>query len=438
MKLIKLFIIIFIFNHTSFSQVIILDSIKADEKKYYKDETIKLIKDFQDYKNALGSDSYTFVEKMRLLSNKLDYFENNSVVIENDLLSIDRTSSRVKVDRYLKNIDLFFKKITFKLSIISIGELYIANNKLFIKIKVEKDINGIYADNSNLKKNLIRFLEIQISPKKNEFKIVSIYTTVLVDEVAKRKKEEEIKYLRKWWDKLSLDWKSELREQIKISRITPTDKQLIKISNISDLFIANNKNIISLEPIKNFTKLKSFYLYKTSVMSLEPLKNLKNLRILYFYDTKISNLKYINKLKKLKYLSFYKTEVDDLDALKELRNIHTIYFQNTKVKDISSLGNMRNLKEIYCHDTEVEDLSPLKNLNKLRYLNCKNTKVKDISILSGLKNLEVIIFENTKVNSLDSLKNLKRLKIINCKNTEISEENIEKFKKRFPEVKVNF
>jgi Leucine-rich repeat (LRR) protein len=75
----------------------------------------------------------------------------------------------------------------------------------------------------------------------------------------------------------------------------------------------------------------------------------------------------------------------------------------------------KRVEEIYLSDTSITDLTPLTAFKHLRVVHLDGTEVSDITPLFGLKNLDWVVLANSKV----------------------SDEQVQAFRKAFPECEVS-
>ncbi len=178
--------------------------------------------------------------------------------------------------------------------------------------------------------------------------------------------------LLRWWGGLSTEWKQLLTDQLDHKNMS--DKQrLHAYVNLEQLQF--NHPISSLEPIKEFIKLKELSFSGSRVTDLEPLTSMQDLEVLQCSQSPIEELEPISKLRSLKKLNFEDTLVEELDPLEGLKGLNELYFSGTQVKDLKPLAGLINLKVIECYNTDVKSLKAIEGLRGLRNLKCYNTKV---------------------------------------------------------------
>ncbi|EKR02328.1 leucine-rich repeat domain-containing protein [Leptospira borgpetersenii] len=88
---------------------------------------------------------------------------------------------------------------------------------------------------------------------------------------------------------------------------------------------------------------------------------------------------------------------------------------NNSIKDLFPLSQCKNLNALYINKNQISDIAPLSSLSKIETLWLADNPIQDILPLAGLKKL-------------------KELKVP----SKLPEENLAKFKKLRPGVKISF
>ena len=170
--------------------------------------------------------------------------------------------------------------------------------------------------------------------------------------------------------------------------------QIKELSNIEDLKIFS-KQILNIELIANFSKLRKLYLEQHDE------NDIKNLLFL-------CNLKNINTLKLYGFHS-----VVDISPIKNLQNIEQISIRGASIQNLSPLSNLLLLKEIkiFASIDRLEYFKKLQNLKSLDLYGCE--LITSIKPLLHCSKLEKINLEGC-INILDFhlLSNLENLKEI--------------------------
>ena len=292
---------------------------------------------------------------------------------------------------------------------ISIGGWFLVNNflkqepKIVDKI-ITEDTLIVVQDTTNIDTNFVaetdtmttEFEEEPLEHGGDDIIIIEEtdenFTQELWKEPKRKKYSSKKLSPRTWWESLSLSWQTELKKHISIYR-EPNDKEILKIINLSAIRVYKNYGITELKAMERFKKLKTLRCSYTKIRSLDYLRNVSNLTDLRCYYTNITSL--------------------------------------------SVLENAKRLKKLDCSDTEVESLTPIQNLTELEYLDCSNTFVKTLDPLRNLRNLRVVSCEKTLVKSLEPLFELKNLKALFCDLALIEKDELETFKLKNPNCKIN-
>lgn len=158
--------------------------------------------------------------------------------------------------------------------------------------------------------------------------------------------------LKNWWNNLSPHWKNVFKKMQKIVE-APTEEELHKIATSTIIYIAENKDIESLDALSQLSDLKHLYCYNTAISDLKPLSGLLQLEVLDCHNTAITDLAPLQNLKHLDTLNVGYTKISDLRALKALKGLSTIDIQNTQVADLQPITDLPSLKVLYCSDTPI-------------------------------------------------------------------------------------
>ncbi len=196
-----------------------------------------------------------------------------------------------------------------------------------------------------------------------------------------------------WWKGLPDPWKSAFLKQVGLKG-TPDKIQLQQIANLEKLYVSEDPQITSLEPILRLSRLRELEVSDTRVMLLNPVIRMTRLQVLRF--------------------------------------------PKNPVNDLTPLAEMNQLREIDLSNTQVETLEPIQNLVFLETLKFSGTPIKNLKYIERLTNLKVVEFYNTKVNNLDVLYNMRNLKSLKIFNTKISEKRVDQFKISHPNCEVVF
>lgn len=239
------------------------------------------------------------------------------------------------------------------------------------------------------------------------------------------------------------------------------------LTNLEELYLADNEDIQKLAPIKNLTKLKILDLSCTGVLSLSELKNMKKLEELRLIgmknNIKLSGLKNLTGLKRL---SLSGGAVKKLPSLKNLKKLESLDLSDSSISSLSLSGlpKLQALSLVGCKSLSSVSLSGLTKLEYLNLWDCSKlpnisfsdfpnlvelnlagTGITDFTSLKNLKNLKKLIIPCSDNIDIKSLKEISSLEILNLGNPNFSssnsslddiykyyEKNLEKVKKEIP------
>lgn len=488
-------------------------SISEKDMPEYKEQVRQMVNYLQETLNFIGNPDNPVQEKDIIFKESYKkIFKDEYVQIEDDLDEFRGMSINKDVQAYLKDIDFFFQNVTFKFDVQKITPQTNEEGNTFFKVTMIRNIAGrtIVGDSINNSRN--RFMEININPLKKELLIASVYTTkpneneelrtwwnsmheswkdylakdkfiddtielstikqILSDSIFISEPAEVIlcdSFMLVGKDTLTMDRIAELHghrpDTVIFIHDTVTrmlDRKmkynvnslyahLKEMTNITEINVADNKEIINLEPLSQMSDLRYIDCSGTEVIDINPIRNLNKISYLDLSNTNvtnISNLKYANDIEtlkidstninnisvvssfsKLKTLYIQATDVYDLSPLSTCSNLFILNASNTTVDSIAVLSELPELYDLNLAYTAVSDVSPLQTLNKLHFLNVEGTTVSDLSPLASLPNLNAINCSNTPVAQLSPLKDMKYLKRIYCDNSMVTKEVAYEFMK---------
>ncbi len=314
-------------------------------------------------------------------------FRDAKVQIEDDLVEKRNAITNKDVQAYLKDVDFFYDNLKFEFTIKNIQGKVNANDKLFYKVSLLRNIQGTTVEGKLVNNTIPRYIEINYDPKDQDLKIVSIYTNEFDEKGA----------LLNWWKQLSFEWQSIFQQKL----------------NITDS--------VDLADIKNIAAIDALDLSKNQyIQTIEPLSQLGNLHVLNLSSTTITDLSPIRNLTELVELNLSNTPLQDISALKYSDKLVKFNISNTAVADISVLEKMTRMEHLDLSATNVTDFAALSNLTSLRYLNVKATKIANLSPIQALTNIVELNASKTLVENLNPIKDLKNLAVLNLDSTKVS------------------
>ncbi len=471
-----------IFITAAFLQLIPLFGIRqviAQEKKSsatdaaqidnYKEQTKRLI-GFLDFSlNTLGDPETSTKDKEVIInSSYLKAFRDDKVQIEDDLDPNRKMVTYKDVQAYLKDVDFFFKHVTFKYDVKEIQPLVNDKGKTYFKVTANRNIDGLTVEGDTIINNQIRYIEIDLDEDEQVLKIASIYTT----------KPNETQEMIAWWNNMPTAWKVALAGGYKLNdstafasvsflsdttlgilhpiamRInmdtmvvvgldtlslshpdttftmgidtvpvagTVAFQILSEIRNFKDLNISGNINIRNLAPVEELTNLTSLDFSNTMISDLFPVRNLTKLVDLNCSGSSVSDLSPIMYNTNIKNIYIDNTPIKSLNAVSNFEALEMLHFSHTLIDSLQALKYLSNIRELRFEYTPVADLTPLGNLTKLEMLNLSGTQVSNLQPIQFLTSLKRIEFDSTSISDLTPLSRLSNLEIINCDNTGVAD-----------------
>lgn len=385
---------------------------KPDTKKH--EQKVRDMVAFLEYVlNTVGSGTTSARDKDVLITESYTkIFRDSKVQIEDDLVEKRNVITNKDVQAYLKDVDFFYDDLKFEFTIKDIQGKVNANDRLFYKVSLLRNIQGTTVEGKLINNTIPRYIEINFDPKDQDLKIVSIYTNEFDEKGA----------LENWWKSLSFEWQSIFQKRLNFT--DSVDLAAIKnMTSIESLDLSGNQYIMDIEPLAQLSNLQVLNLSNTNISDLSPIRNLTELIELDFSNTKLADitaLKYSDKLTKLK---FSNTPVSDISVLERMIKLQQLDISETSVMDFEVLSNLSALKNLSVEGTDIDNLSPIDSLVNLTDLNASRTLVENVSPLRGLKNLAVLDLDSTKVSYIKPLSELANLKILRANNTLISDLN---------------
>ena len=392
--------------------IVLAQEAKADTKKH--EQKVRDMVAFLEYVlNTVGSGMTSARDKDVLITESYTkIFRDSKVQVEDDLVEKRNVITNKDVQAYLKDVDFFYDDLKFEFTIKDIQGKVNANDRLFYKVSLLRNIQGTTVEGKLVNNTIPRYIEINFDPKDQDLKIVSIYTNEFDEKGA----------LQNWWKSLSFEWQSIFQRRLNIT--DSVDLAAIKnISSIESLDLSGNQYIIDIEPLTQLSSLRILNLSRTNISDLAPIRNLTELIELDFSNTQlndISALKYSDKLTRLK---FNHTPVSDISVLERMTKLEQLDISETSVSEYGVLSNLISLKNLSVEGTDIDNLSPIDSLANLTDLNVSRTQVENVAPLRGLKNLAVLNLDSTKVSFIQPLSELSNLRILHANNTLITDLN---------------
>src|SRR5258706_2806831 len=184
-------------------------------------------------KDVLINDSYTKI------------FMDAKVQVEDDLDEERNVITNKDVVAYLKDINFFFNDAKFEFTIEKIEMGTNSDNQNFYKVSLHRNLSGTTADGKTVNNSVPRFIELNLNPRDQDLKIVSIYSHEINEKDA----------LRNWWIQLSYEWQTLFKKKFNLTDSVAFN-DLKRITSMEDLRLNNNNYLQSFEPLSQLKNLK--------------------------------------------------------------------------------------------------------------------------------------------------------------------------------------
>ena len=386
-----------------------------EETETYKEQCKQIIHFLEGTLNFLGDDDQMPSEKDIIINESyLKIFKDDEVQVEDDLDENREMPLNKDVQAYLKDVDFFFKKVTFSFAVDKVEQLVNEKGEIYYKVTMNRNLKGVTIDNDTVDNNLVRYAEINLNPQQKDLKIVSLYTTKLNERA-------EWKY---WWDHMADGWKEYFGHDVLLFDTLPFnrivgfgDSTLIVEKWVdyieTDTFLIQNGDTIRYDTVIEQLVTDQLFTVTDTVTISEPDTIYTDISPVYEYLGRFRDTEKVDISNNIM--------IGNLEPLSELTNLKEISFANTLIDDIDPLRSLNQLEKLNCSGTPVTDLHPLRYASHLKVLNCAQTRIRDFSMLQYLYHLEELDVANTPIDSLNMLSGLKELKKLNLSGTDISD-----------------
>ncbi|MBK5278939.1 MAG: leucine-rich repeat domain-containing protein [Bacteroidia bacterium] len=373
----------------------------AEDEKRVQD----IITFLQYLLNTLGSSNTSVRDKEVLITESYSkIFRDNKVQIEDDLVEARLVVTNKDIVPYLKDVDFFFKDVTFEFIVEEIKSSTLPNGELFYRASTRRVLTGTTSDGKIITNTIPRFIEVNYNTDTQDLKIVSIYTNEF----------NEAEALASWWKDLSLEWKLILKKEIPDGDLIDSLQinDLKAITTVTELDLSENTYIQNIEPLGRLLNLTSLIVSGTQIGDLTPIRNLTELTTLDLSHTTIADLSPLKYSNKLLNLNISHTLVTNISVLEKMPELQALDMNGIAVTDFSALSFLTKLETVDLTNTKIYSLIPIQGLVKLRELDLSGTPIRDLSELKNLKNLEELDIDSTLVSNLDILTNLESLIVL--------------------------
>ncbi|MFR2787318.1 MAG: leucine-rich repeat domain-containing protein [Clostridia bacterium] len=232
------------------------------------------------------------------------------------------------------------------------------------------------------------------------------------------------------------------------------------LSNIEEVSIIHQKNIVSMKRISELGNLKTLFLTHNGIKKIEGLENKSNIINLNLDNNEISKIEGLENLLKLKiiYLGYNKiSDITPLSANTSLMNIKLLanpdidgnidnYSEEQKNKlkeigkildrggqislDIDKLKLFTNYTKLDLTGQNLTTLEAVEGLTKLEKLILRDNKItledeKSQNILESMSNLDLLDLSKNKISSISAINNLHNLKRLELTGNDVDLKEIE-------------
>ncbi len=117
----------------------------------------------------------------------------------------------------------------------------------------------------------------------------------------------------------------------------------------------------------------------------------------------------IDAMKNLTKLNAPKLGITDLTGLEYATNLKSLSIIGNQITDITPLSNLTRLTRLYMGRNRISDITPLTSLITLQRLGAQNNQIRDIGVLIGFVNLEYLRLVGNPITDTCPLANLPKL-----------------------------
>ncbi len=456
--------------------------LSADEVDAYSKQSEQIIKYFEGTLNFLGDPNEVASEKDIIINESyLKIFVDDQMQIEDDLDENREIPISKDVQAYLKDVNFFYKEVSFTFVVNSIENFVNDNGQIYFKASVNRNLKGITITDDTIDNNQIRYFEINLNAIDKDLKIASIYTSL-------PNKKYEMAF---WWNNMPDSWKDyfgqgiliydtlpfsniisfddstlvtykwfeniladtflinetdtllysnindslatdmeifikydtlneKLPDTIKVGP-APIYSQIKKFRNLKNIDISNSILIGNIQPLSVLSNLEDVNISNTLIDDLNPLRNLNKLEILNCSGTPLTNLEALRYVSSLEEINLSSTPLNDISLISNLTNLEEANLSNTKVSDFTKLGLLKNLRVLNISGLDITENSGLDSLSELTNLIASNSKIIDLNVIGKLSSLQNLNVDSTNISNLEDLSGLEQLSVLQANNSKISD-----------------
>ena len=336
------------------------------------------------------------------------FFRDEDVQVEDDLDLNRSTVTNKDVQAYLKDVEFFFKYVSFKLDIEDVQPMINDSSQLFYLVKINRNLNGISVLNDTINETITRYVEVNYYQSTDDLKIVSMYTTKLSE-------EED---LMNWWEELSFEWKYIFQQRF--NYYDSVDYEQLKVLiEIDSLDLSSNRYISDFEPLFKLNHLRYLNLSNTSIKDLTPLRVHNKIEYLDLSNTEIDTLDHIRYAANLRYLNLTDLKIKDLKILESYSKLEHLILNGCEIDSIEFSQDLERLTRLEMSHFRSDAYTWLPNLPSLNHLDASFSNLVDLRTLSGNRSLMTLILEGTEITSIEPLRELPILEELNIESTNI-------------------
>jgi Leucine-rich repeat (LRR) protein len=412
----------------------------AEEISAYSEQSKQMVSYLEGTLNFLGDPNEVASEKEIIINESfIKLFQSDEVQIEDDLDENREIPISKDVQAYLKDIDFFYKTVTFTFEVNSVEQFVNERNQVYFKVTTSRNLQGITVDDDTVNNNQVRYLEVNLDPYKQELKIASIYTT----------QPDVRRQLRYWWNEMSPEWKNffsrqadTLYDTLALHEIVYFEDSLLVVEHpeeriLFDSVIVSEGDTLSFEGIDDSRPIVGdiVQLVDTVIVAVpdtlpadvtpiyEQLKTLSGMKVLDISgDSTLTTLDAVSQLTHLVEINLSNTPVTNLSPLRNLNKLEKINCSGAAVRAIDDLRYASNLTSLDISNTGISDLSVVANFRKLNHLNLSYSAVTSLHPLAGLPVLSQLSLSGISLNDPNELRQLTALTNLDLSNSEM--ENI--------------
>lgn len=281
--------------------------------------------------------------------------------------------------------------------------------------------------------------------------------------------------LQKWWQSTPPAWRTVLLKAAQLNNPNPGKEELARLSNLTELNVAGNKEIASLAPLLALPELTKLVARETPVADAITLSRLPKLRYIDLANTKVTDLTNWHLLPDLEEVNIENSPVSSFlglekaDKLKVLYADGTLLAQNSKAvvgwiesrphtllvyrtealqnwwkgldrnwqtvlgKQIPASGlaagaptreglhQLALIKTLKISDIGVNSLQPITLLYRLEELEFSKTQINDLTPVTLLPRLAVLRLPNNPIGDLSPLAGMASLRVLDISSTAVED-----------------